>query len=240
MLSRNEIKYIQTLFHKKNRDEQGLFIAEGVKIADELIASGFTMQKVYALQDWANAHANLPGLAIVTEEELKKLSKLETPNKVVAVVQKKEQPAAISDNVFTVVLDGIQDPGNLGTIIRTADWFGVTQVVASPDTADVYNSKVVQSTMGSIARVDVHYAPLEDYLSHTTLPVYGAMLNGRDIADIEPAKPCLLVIGNESRGIRPNVQPFIQEKIAIPKIGGAESLNAAVAAGILLFKLCAG
>jgi len=241
MLSRNEIKYIQTLFHKKNRDQEGLFIAEGVKIADELINSGFSIQKIYAVKDWAHLHADAGNITVVTEDELKRISNLETPNQVVAVVQKKDT-TLIPDlhNKITLLLDGIQDPGNLGTIIRTADWFGVQNIIASPDTADVYNSKVVQSTMGSIARVNIIYTDLQVFLPANTITVCGAMLDGENIKAFKPARECLLVIGNESKGIRDYIKPFIQKRIAIPKTGSAESLNAAVAAGIILYKLCAG
>ena len=241
MLSRNEIKYIQTLFHKKNRDQEGLFIAEGVKIADELINSGFSIQKIYAIKDWADKHAGADNITVVTEDELKRISNLETPNQVVAVIRKKVT-SAIPDlhNKITLLLDGIQDPGNLGTIIRTADWFGVQNIIASPDTADVYNSKVVQSTMGSIARVNIIYTDLQVFLSANIITVCGAMLDGENIKTFKHGKECLLVIGNESKGIRDYIKPFIQKRIAIPKTGSAESLNAAVAASIILYKLCAG
>lgn len=241
MLSRNEIKYIQTLFHKKNRDQEGLFIAEGVKITEELINSDFSVQKIYAVQDWADNHNHLRNITVVTAYELEKISNLETPNKVVAIIQQKDR-STLPDltGAITLVLDGIQDPGNLGTIIRTADWFGIKNIVASNDTVDAYNPKVVQSTMGSITRVNMLYTELDSYLSATEITVCGAMLNGVDIAGLNAVKECLLVIGNESKGIRPAIQPFIQKKIAIPKIGNAESLNAAVATGIILYKFCAG
>jgi len=238
MLSRNEIKYIQTLFHKKNRDQEGLFIAEGVKIADELINSGFSIQKIYAIKDWADKHAGADNITVVTEDELKRISNLETPNQVVAVIRKKDT-SAVPDlhNKITLLLDGIQDPGNLGTIIRTADWFGVENILASPDTADVYNSKVVQSTMGSIARVNVFYTDLQAFLSKNTITVCGAMLDGENIVTFKPVKEYLLVIGNESKGIRKEWLSMATEKITIPRIGAAESLNAAVATGIILSHL---
>lgn len=239
MLSKNEIKYIQTLFHKKNRDKEGLFIAEGVKIADELVKSDFSVQKIYALQDWAGNYSGMNNITVVSEDELKRISNLETPNKVVAIVHKKDMAGLPElNNKITLVLDGIQDPGNLGTIMRTADWFGIKNIVASNDTVDVYNPKVVQSTMGSIARVNVFYTELEDFLSTTKITVCGAMLNGENVSGFN-LKECLLVIGNESKGIRTNIQPFIQKRISIPGTGNAESLNAAVATGIILYKLSA-
>ncbi|MFT4153098.1 RNA methyltransferase [Parafilimonas sp.] len=238
MLSRNEVKYIQSLGHKKNRDAEGCFVAEGVKIVGELIQAGFVTKKIYALPDWAAANKNIDNMIEVDEAGLKRVSNLETPNKVVAVVEKKKLPKnPVFENKITLVLDGIQDPGNLGTIIRTADWFGIESIIASFDTADVYNAKVVQSTMGSIARVNVIYTDLHKFLSASKMPVYGAMLNGEDISAIKKMNECFVVIGNEGKGIREDIQFFIQKKISIPKIGDAESLNAAVAAGIVLYCL---
>ena len=158
MLSRNEAKYIQSLYHKKNRDEEDLFIAEGAKIVDELINADFKIKKIYAIRDWIEMHPETENITEINEDELKKISNFETPNKVLAIIQKKTA-REIPDlkNKITLLLDGIQDPGNLGTIIRTADWFGIENIIASGDTADVYNSKVVQSTMGSIARVNIFY-----------------------------------------------------------------------------------
>jgi TrmH family RNA methyltransferase len=238
MLNRNEAKYIQSLGHKKNRDMEGCFVAEGVKVVGELIQAGFTARKIYALKDWADANGNIRDVAEVDEAGLKRISNFETPNKVVAVFEKKKTLAnPVFDNKISLMLDGIQDPGNLGTIIRTADWFGIENIVASPDTADIYNSKVVQSTMGSIARVNMIYTELEEFLSSNKIPVYGAMLDGEAIRNIKDIYECFVVIGNEGKGIRQNIQSYIQKKISIPKIGNAESLNAAVATGIILYTL---
>ncbi len=235
MLSRNEVKYIQSLYHKKNRNKEEVFIAEGVKIVTELITSGFGIQKVYGVKDWMNANTDIPHFAEVSEEELKKISNLETPNKVLAIFNKKHG-AQIPDlkNKISLVLDGIQDPGNLGTIIRIADWFGIENIIASEDTADIYSPKVVQSTMGSIGRVNIFYIDLKSFFQSNKIVVMGAMLNGKNLASLEKITECLLVIGNESRGIRTEVEPYIQQRITIPKTGYAESLNAAVATGIIL------
>ncbi|MGN6353856.1 MAG: TrmH family RNA methyltransferase [Parafilimonas sp.] len=238
MLSRNEAKYIQSLGHKKNRDNEGCFVAEGVKVVDELIQAGFTIRKIYALKSWAVDNGNIKDVTEVDNADLKRISNFETPNKVVAVFEKKKlSPHPGFNNKITLVLDGIQDPGNLGTIIRTADWFGIENIIVSPDTADIYNAKVVQSTMGSIARVNIIYTDLDEFLLSNKIPVYGAMLDGEPVSAIQKTGECLVIIGNEGKGIRENIQPYIQKKISIPKIGNAESLNAAVAAGIILYSL---
>jgi RNA methyltransferase, TrmH family len=238
MLSRNEVKYIQSLRQKKNRDEEGLFITEGIKIIDELISTNFDIKKIYAVKDWIDENATIKNVTEVSEDELKKISNFETPNKVFAIVSQKRSTKIPSlKNKITLLLDGIQDPGNLGTIIRTADWFGIENIIASVDTADVYNPKVVQSTMGSIARINIFYVDLKTFLSANNIIVYAAVLNGENISLIQKINECILIIGNESKGIRKDIQPYIQKKISISKKGNAESLNAAVATGIILFKL---
>ena len=238
MLSRNEVKYIQSLRHKKNRDEDDLFIAEGVKIVDELISADFVIKNIYAVKDWIEKNSTVENVIEVSDDELKRISNFETPNKVLAVVgQNKSTQIPDLENKITLLLDGIQDPGNLGTIIRTADWFGVENIIASPDTADMYNPKVVQATMGSIARINIFYTDLNAFLSTNTITVCAAGLDGENISAIDKINECILIIGNESKGVRESIQPYIQKKISIQKNGKAESLNAAVAAGIILFKL---
>jgi RNA methyltransferase, TrmH family len=234
MLSKNEIKYIQSLSHKKTRDEEGVFMTEGVKLLSELLQSKMMIKKIYATKDWAQDHTK-ENVVTITEDELKKISNHTTPNKVLAVVEQKKLIAepVLKKNI-TLVLDGIQDPGNLGTIIRTADWFNIHQIVAGNDTADVYNPKVVQSTMGSIVRVNVWYKDLSKWLKNVDVAVYGAVLTGKNIFSLNKIDEGIIVIGNESNGIRENLLPFIKEAITIPKKGKAESLNAAVATGIIL------
>jgi len=235
MISKNEVKYIQSLYHKKTRDAEGLFIAEGPKLVNELIKANFDLKNVYALPAWAEQHTEVKGVTTITETELGKISALQTPNLVLAVLAK---PPVNGEPVLAdrlcLVLDGIQDPGNLGTIIRIADWFGLCQVIAGDDTADVYNPKVVQATMGSIARVNIWYKNLAEWLAQATVPVYGALLNGEDVSKTGKINEGLLVIGNEGRGIAAHLLPFIKQALTIPAKGGAESLNAAVAAGIIL------
>lgn len=238
MLSKNELKYIQSLCQKKQRQEERLFLVEGAKLVEELLQTGLNVRMIYALPVWAEKHSHLPQLTVITEEELKKISNLHTPNQVLALV---EQPGPAAEPVLakqlTLVLDTIQDPGNLGTIIRIADWFGIYQLVASMDTVELYNPKVIQSTMGSYARVKVCYRPLADFLSAATVPVYGALLNGQNMYEVAPLKEGILLIGNESKGIQADLLTFVSHPITIPRIGGAESLNAAVAAGIIISHL---
>lgn len=237
MISKNETKYIQSLYHKKVRDEALLFIAEGVKLVDELLHSNFKVRKIYATKEWPGA-TSFPGTIIIEQYELEKISNLATPNQVLAIVeQKKLSKAPVEKNNVILVLDGIQDPGNLGTIIRISDWFGITQIVANTDTADIYNPKVIQSTMGSIIRVNIWYTNIEHWLANASVPVFGALLNGTSIYASPKIKEGILVIGNESKGIRSNILPFIQHAITIPGSGNAESLNAAVATGIILSHL---
>jgi len=238
MLSRNEHKYIQSLCQKKQRHAEGLFIAEGIKLVDELLKSVYRIKKIYALADWAAQYTGPATVVTVTETELQKISSLQTPNQVLAVVEQKEAATApVFNNRLTLVLDGIQDPGNLGTIIRIADWFGITQVIASEDTVELYNPKVIQSTMGSFVRVTVWYQSLQGLLQTSTIPVYGALLNGKNMHGEPPVTEGILVIGNESKGISKDLLPFITHPITIPRLGGAESLNAAVATGIIVSHL---
>jgi RNA methyltransferase, TrmH family len=238
MLSKNEIKYIQSLCHKKQRQQSGLFIVEGVKQMEELLLSDFTIKTVYATDDWEAKNIGNTHLVRVTVEELKKISVLQTPNKVLALV---EEPASkkstIPDNKWVLALDGIQDPGNMGTLIRIADWFGIDTIIASPDSVDCFNPKVIQSTMGSFIRVRVCYEPLETVFAATQLPIYGALLNAPSVFEKTQYKKGVLLIGNESKGINPALLHHISNSISIPRIGKAESLNAAVAAGILLSQL---
>ena len=235
MISKNEIKYIQSLSHKKTRDEEEVFIAEGIKLVNELLNSNIVIKKIYALQEWVKIHPHLNNVTIVTEDQLKKISSQQTSNKVLAIVEKKKIKTGpqLKGNI-TLVLDGIQDPGNLGTIIRIADWFGIHQIVAAGDTADIYNPKVVQSTMGSIIRVDVWYKELATFLQQAEVEIYGALLQGENIYTHSKIAEGIIVIGNESQGIRNNLLPLLKHVITIPKKGEAESLNAAVATGIIL------
>ncbi|MBU6262920.1 MAG: RNA methyltransferase [Bacteroidetes bacterium] len=237
MVSKSELKYIQSLSDKKVRLETGCFIAEGVKLVGEMIAAGYPIRAIYALDSWDAPDTSIE-VNRVEAFELEKMSLLQTPNQVVAVAKMPSKTDAINlTGKLTIVLDGIQDPGNLGTIIRIADWFGVQQIVASEDTVDVYNPKVIQATMGSFMRVSVAYKNIADWLPTLQLPVYGALLEGENIFTTKLPKQGILVIGSEAKGIRENCIDFITHPVTIPKIGGAESLNAGVATGIIVAQL---
>jgi TrmH family RNA methyltransferase len=234
MISKNEAKYIQSLYQKKTRLSEALFIAEGAKLVDEILQSNFVVRKIYAVGEWIK-YNNENNVTEVSADELQRISNLQTPNQVLAIVEQRtmiDEPGL--KNTITLVLDGIQDPGNLGTIIRIADWFGIKQIVAGEDTVDLYNPKVVQSTMGSIIRVNVWYKQLDAWLDKVGVPVYGALLNGENVLKHDAIKEGIIVIGNESKGIRSNIMPFIKHALTIPRFGEAESLNAAVATGIIL------
>jgi RNA methyltransferase, TrmH family len=243
MLVKSQVKYIQSLGQKKSRDEEGLFIAEGPKIVRELLQEIPSLfQAVYAVPGWIETQqTSLPKAFIteVSENELGRISQLSTPNQVLAVIRKMETPASIATaGQLTLALDTIQDPGNLGTIIRIADWFGIRQIVCSTDCADQYNPKVVQSTMASLARVQLLYTDLAAWLaSQKDTRIYAAQLEGEDITGMQKIKEGIIIIGNESKGISDAVQQQVNVRITIPKIGKAESLNAAVATGIILSHL---
>ncbi|RZM18319.1 MAG: RNA methyltransferase [Pedobacter sp.] len=240
MLSKSQLKYIQSLGQKKQRDADGIFIAEGPKIVGEWLQAGTAAIKaIYATQAWADAsnHTSVE-TAIISEDELARISQLQTPNQVLAVVKKwEEHPVLNAANAVVLALDTLQDPGNLGTIIRIADWFGINQIVCTPETADIYNPKVVQGTMGSLCRVRVLYTELDKWLADQSGVIYATALNGTDVSKMEKISSGVIVIGNESKGVSDAVFQLVKHKITIPGRGGAESLNAAVATGIVLSHL---
>lgn len=235
-MNNNELKYIQSFAHKKHWDQESVFIVEGPKLVKELLESDWIIEKIYASAEWLNAQDPI-GLPTEQVDEiiLARISQFKTANQVLALVKKKVANAPLDfDKELTLVLDGIQDPGNFGAMIRTADWFGVKQILVSEDNAGLYNPKVIQSTMGSFLRVHVAQYNIEAVLSTSKIPVYGAVLSGAPLSRTKMQAPCFLVIGNESKGIRPNLQPYITHPVTITSYGAAESLNAAVATGILL------
>jgi len=238
-LSKNDVKFIQSLCHKKHRQTEGLFIAEGVKLVEEIIQSHFEVKKIYATSKWADGKEHLGSvLSIISEDDLQRISTLQTPNQVLALVeQPTANPVLPFANKCSLVLDGIQDPGNFGTIIRIADWFGIHQIVCSNTTVELFNPKVIQSTMGSFIRVPVSYGNLPELLKNINIPIYGALLSGESIYEIAKPTEGILVIGSEGKGIGAELLPLITHPITIPRIGAAESLNAAVATGILLSHL---
>jgi len=246
MISKTHTKYIQTLQHKKFRDESGEFFAEGPKIVMELLEDGnFECNELFAVKEWLEANASMPGkfpktaFSEVKDFELEKISALITPNKVLAVFKKRKQDGSVtSKGKITLLLDTIQDPGNFGTIIRTADWFGVETIICSHNAADMYNPKVVQSTMGSLGRVNILYDDLETWIQqNNSIKTYAAALNGKPANVLNGITEAAIIIGNESKGVNEDLMKLVNEKITIPRKGSAESLNAAVAAGIILSQL---
>jgi len=241
MLIKSQVKYIQSLSHKKLRDSEGVFVAEGPKLINELLSAGLPVQQLLAVKEWIGeqdkAVADL--VTEITPSELERISQLQTPNQVLGIFKKPALTTRRPErNTISLMLDTIQDPGNLGTIIRCADWFGITQIFCSTDCADAYNPKVVQSTMGSIARVQVVYGSLTEWLTQEPeLPAYAAVLHGTDLRKMPPVKEGVIIIGNESKGISEELLALCRNRITIPRQGHAESLNAAVATGIILSHL---
>lgn len=240
MLSKKEVKDIQSLGHKKSRTEAGLFVAEGPKVAGELLLMRrVEAVKVYATPQWIMSAANLlegVSVAEVTAEELQRLSFLQTPQEVVALFRIPPPVTPPSDGLL-LYLDGIQDPGNMGTLIRIADWFGLAGVVLSEGCADPYAPKVVQGSAASIGRVPLSFDEDGSFIRHTSLPLMAAALEGQPVQELGQRDSGVLLIGSEGRGLRPSLLARATEKITIPGRGRAESLNAAVAAGIILSHL---
>jgi RNA methyltransferase, TrmH family len=245
MLSTNTIKHLRSLSIKKYRNLYGKFIAEGPKIVSELAGSNLKISDLYALQNWVDANSTLMGkvgsLNIITEEQLNKISSLSTPNQVLAVVEIPEIKfnAGIAESSMIIALDDIRDPGNLGTIIRIADWFGMTHIVCSENSVDTYNPKTVQASMGSISRVQIYYENIADLINSVSqsIIVYGAFLEGKPIYEESFAKNGIIVIGNEANGISPEIEKLVSKKISIPSGNNngihAESLNASIATAII-------
>jgi TrmH family RNA methyltransferase len=241
MIVKSKVKYINSLGDKKLRDADKVFIAEGPKIINELLGEKLMEpREIFALKDWIQQNEN-PALPVTEIDDimLERLSFLSTPNQVVGLFSIPEHSPVSLKNKVSIIADGIQDPGNLGTIVRCADWFGVQQVICSKDSADIYNPKAVQSTMGSIARVKVYYEDLHALLvkNKNEIKVYAATLNGTDIKKVKPLSEGVLIIGNESKGITNSLLSLVDEKITITRRGKAESLNAAVATGVILSHL---
>lgn len=242
MLSKTYTKYIQSLHHKKFRDSEDVFIAEGSKVVMELLQSAaFSCEQILGLGDWMRQNEITVRkyyggpLQVIEAFELEKVSALSTPNQVLAVFKKLKKVTVKAIGKISLALDTIQDPGNLGTIIRIADWFGIQSIVCSEQCADMYNPKVVQSTMGSLGRVQIEYTGLVTWLQkNDAIRTYAAALNGKKVSDLKGLKEGIVIIGNESKGISEEIMQLCNEKITIPKVGAAESLNAAVATGIIL------
>jgi TrmH family RNA methyltransferase len=238
MLSKSQISLLKSLQHKKDRALHGLFLVEGYKSVIEFINSPYQVEAIYYTTSFdpnvlkLSQKINLYNISVT---DIEKISSLKTPQQVAALVKIPVWPAlnnAKLQKKFSLVLDGIQDPGNMGTIIRTADWFGINNIICSEDTVDVYNPKVVQASMGSLSRINVYYTSLTDILPRIGLPLFGAMLNGENIYNANFGGEGLIIMGNEGNGIRPEIEKLINKVITIPRTGKAESLNVAIATAI--------
>jgi TrmH family RNA methyltransferase len=248
-LTKPEIARLRSLREKRHREAAGLFVVEGAKVIGELLAAKFALLEIYATADGVDftvGGAPLPRIeaaegnthATVTRispAEMSRISHYPTPAGVLAVGRIERRPLAPGglDRGLTLALDGVQDPGNVGALLRVADWFALDRVVLSPDCADLFSQKVINASMGSFARVAVHTAPLADALSNVGAPVLGCDLTGEDLHTLEPLRNAVIVIGGEGRGLSPAVGAHVTRRVTIPRFGRAESLNAAVAAGIV-------
>ena len=230
MISKNQIKLIQSLQRKKNRDELGLFVAEGEKLVRDLLPY---FEKEYLF----TTDRRVQGAEEISEIEMGKITHLSTASNTLAVFKKKEPTYSLDEinNQLSLLLDDIQDPGNMGTIIRIADWFGIKNVFCSAACADIYNSKTVKATMGALSRVSVIYVDVEEFLRSITCPIYGTFMDGKNIYQEQLPAAALIVMGNEGKGISDKVEKRIKHRLSIPSFGenGSESLNVAIATGIV-------
>ena len=245
MIGKNTIKWVHSLEMKKNRKREGLFVAEGPKVVGDLL-SRFRLHSVFATDEWTGGDSIGADVRVerVDDDTLRRLSFLQHPQQVVAVMEmNKEEKVEVDADRLTIMLDGVQDPGNLDTIISIADWFGIDSIICSPDTADAYNPKVVQATMGSLGRVSVTYSPLVPLLSSlpADIPIYGTLLDGKDIYQKELTRHGVIIMGNEGNGISDEVRTMVTHPLLIPRFRqgeSAESLNVAVATAITCSEFC--
>ncbi|MEO9569794.1 MAG: RNA methyltransferase [Polaribacter sp.] len=234
-ISKNQFKLITSLSQKKYRLKHKLFIAEGIKVVQELLNSSLEVEALFCTNDFSSDISNKKIIRI-SEADLKKVSSLKSPNKVLGLFKIPEEKI-FKNKGLIVALDAINDPGNLGTIIRLCDWFGVAELICSKDTVDCYNQKVVQASMGSLARVPIHYVDLKSYLTNTELPTFIADMNGENVYRSVLSKTGILIMGNEANGVSDVIKELITNKISIPRFGitqETESLNVATATAILL------
>ncbi len=230
-LTKAEVARLRSLQEKKHRETLGLFVVEGEKVVGELLSAGFPFTELYATEAWTG----VAPATRVSDAEMARISHYPTPSSVLAVGQLARRPLAPGaiDRGLTLALDGIQDPGNVGTLLRIADWFAFDRVVLSPDCADLFSQKVINASMGSFARVVAHTAPLAEALAGCTAPVLGCDLQGDDVHALPALQDAVVVVGSEGRGLSAAVAARVTRRVTIPKFGGAESLNAAVAAAIV-------
>ncbi len=234
-LSKNQLKLITSLSQKKYRQKHQYFIAEGVKVVQELLDASLELVSLFTTEENLFS-VDASQQFVIGSNDLKKISNLKTPNTVLAIFKTKNQKD-VSYADFTLVLDAINDPGNLGTIIRLCDWFGIKQIVCSKDTVDCYNPKVVQATMGSLARVNLYYQDLEAFIESSTLESYIADMDGMSVYTANLPKKAILIMGNEANGVSKKIKDLVTTKVTIPRFGDfkkTESLNVATATAILL------
>ena len=242
MISKGQIKLIRSLQQKKYRKQYNLFLVEGVKLINELVFSEYKIHSIFASTD-RDLRQYIDNeyppdirekIGYISENILQSISNLVTANKLIAIVEMPPERKILPESDINLVLDGIRDPGNLGTLFRIADWFGLSQVICSVDCADIYNHKTVQASMGSLFRVNVVFTDLFEYLKKSKNQVYATVLNGQSIHDTKFKAPADIVIGNESEGIRFGLDKLACQRISIPRYGKAESLNAAIAGAVVL------
>jgi len=236
MISKSNIKFIKSLQIKKYRKQEQCFVVEGAKSVIELLDSDFETVKVLGTTDFiSRLNKKIKGEILeVSAKELEGIGEFQTNEGALAVARiRPNNEIVVKPDQFALVLDDIRDPGNLGTIIRTADWYGINQIIASEETADFYNAKVISATMGSFTRVEIFYTEIARWLSKTERKIYGAFLEGENVHAVDFGKGGVIVIGNESRGISPDVGKMVTDKITIPRFGKAESLNAAIATAVI-------
>ena len=252
-LTKTQLARLRGLRDKKYREDTGRFVIEGEKVVGELLAADYPLLEIYATAEWSGFGAGMPSPGeiaaadsptrgvraprpqIITSDEMARASHFPTPSAVLAVGQitRLRLAAGVLNHGLTLALDGIQDPGNVGTLLRLADWFALDRVLLSPDCADLFSQKVVNASMGSFARVQVFMVPLVETLAGCTVPVLGCDLVGDNVHTLKPSRNAVIVIGSEGRGLSSAVQKLVTQRVTIPKYGGAESLNAAVAAAIV-------
>ena len=239
MITNAQIKFIKSLAQAKNRELHKLYVAEGEKLAIEWLQSSANVQMIIATSVWISKNQSIISkhssaqVFEVDEQTLARMSQLQTPNHVLLVVEYSSKMVIPKETGWIIALDTIQDPGNMGTILRIADWFGINTIICSPQCVDIYNHKVIQSGMGAHLRVAVEYKELDTFFKTNQLPVYAALLNGENLFQVKSKQAGIILIGNESKGIASELLPFASHPITIPRIGGAESLNAGVATGII-------
>ena len=235
MLSKNQVKLIQKLQQKKYRNELNLFIVEGKKSIVEFLQAGYRLELLIATEVFGTALNNHP-ITLVSKEELRKVSSLKNPDERLAIFHQRQHKGILQEGVI-LALDNVQDPGNLGTLIRLCDWFGIETLICNSQTVDCYNPKVVQATMGSLTRVAVHYVDLAGFLATCALPLYAMDLDGENLYTTEFPEDCVLILGNEANGISPEVRALTDGIITIPRFGKlqqTESLNVAMAGAIVM------